>query len=421
MSDASHPRLRRDIDALAAIGRDPAGGWSRLAFGEADRKVHAWFMDIAKAAGLAVRMDSFGNVIARLEGPPQARAIVIGSHLDTVQNGGLLDGALGVLSGLEAVRRVIETGAERRHAIEVIAFRDEEGRFGAFSGSRAMMGTLSPADIARMRASDGTGLSEAMREAGFDPDRAGEARREPGEIGAYLELHIEQGPVLESQARCIGVVSAIAGQERLSVRFTGAPDHAGTTPMGLRRDAFAAAARFADRFRSFILAEGGPETRGTIGIVKVLPNAGNVVPSEVRVGLEIRDIDALRLAALAGAMDGLAADAAQAMNVDHQVRRVYGAAPVPMNGELTALLEAAARDLGHEPLSLPSGAGHDAAIIAEFAPAALMFVPSVGGRSHCPEEHTAWPDIVAGVAVLEAALCRLSASPLPNGVPPGAP
>jgi hydantoinase/carbamoylase family amidase len=419
MMESAYPRLRSDLDALADFGRDPVGGWSRLAFSAADQQVHRWFMDRAIAAGLAVRMDSFGNVIARLEGPPGAGTIAIGSHLDTVQNGGLLDGALGVLAGLEVARRLIETEAERRHAIEVIAFRDEEGRFGAFSGSRAMMGSLSAADIARMRASDGTGLVDAMREAGFDPDRVGEAGRNRHAFGAYLELHIEQGPVLESKRQSIGVVSAIAGQERLSVRFNGAPDHAGTTPMDMRRDAFAAAARFSDQFRSLILAEGGAETRGTIGIVKVLPNAGNVVPSEVRIGLEIRDIAADRLMALSDRVTALAGEVAANMNVELQVRRVFGSTPVPMNGELAALLAASARDLGHDPVSLPSGAGHDAAIIADAAPVALLFIPSVGGRSHCPEEHTNWPDIVAGLAVLEEAVRRLSASPLPNG--PGAP
>jgi hydantoinase/carbamoylase family amidase len=277
-----------------------------------------------------------------------------------------------------------------------------------------MTGDLTTTDVARMRASDGTLLSDALTSAGFDPAAVPEATRQRGEIGAYFELHIEQGPVLEARGLTIGVVEAIAGQERLSVRFTGAPDHAGTTPMDMRRDAFAAAARFADRFRDHILAEGGAPTRGTIGIVKVLPNAGNVVPSEVRLGLEIRDIDAARLARLADGVTALAGETAAAMDVRAEVRKVYGAAPVPMSAALSGLLAAAARDLGHSPLSMPSGAGHDAAIMAAVAPAAMIFVPSIGGRSHCPEEQTDWSDIVAGVAVLEEALRRQSAMPLPE-------
>ena len=411
-----YPRLERDLAALAAHGRDPSGGWSRPAFGAADQAVHAWFADLAREAGLAVRHDAFGNLIARAAGRSNGPAVVIGSHLDTVANGGLLDGALGVLAGLEVVRRLRE-GGELRNPVEVIAFRDEEGRFGAYSGSRAMMGDLTEEALGKMRASDGTMLADAMRAAGFDPAEITLARRDPAEIGAYLELHIEQGPVLEAAGRAVGVVTAIAGQERLSVRFLGAADHAGTTPMDMRRDAFAAAARFADRFRDLVLAEGGAETRGTIGIVKVLPNAGNVVPSEAVLGLEIRDTDAVRLAALAACVGVLAGETAAAMGVEQRLRRVYGAAPVPMDARLVALATEAADALGHPAVVLPSGAGHDAAVMGARVPAGLVFVPSIGGRSHCPEEATNWPDIEAGVAVLEAMARRLAAGPLPLDEP----
>lgn len=411
-----YPRLERDLAALAEHGRDDGGGWSRPAFGAADQGVHAWFADLARDAGLAVRHDAFGNLIARAAGRSNGPAVVIGSHLDTVLNGGLLDGALGVLAGLEVVRRLRE-GGELRNPVEVIAFRDEEGRFGAYSGSRAMMGDLAEEALGKMRASDGTMLADAMRGAGFDPADLALARRDPSEIGAYLELHIEQGPVLEAAGRAVGVVTAIAGQERLSVRFLGAADHAGTTPMDMRRDAFAAAARFADRFRDLVLAEGGTETRGTIGIVKVLPNAGNVVPSEAVLGLEIRDTDAGRLAALAACVGVLAAETAAVIGVEQRVRRVYGAAPVPMDARLVALAAEAAADLGHTPVVLPSGAGHDAAVMGARVPAGLVFVPSIGGRSHCPEEATNWPDIEAGVAVLEAIARRLAAAPLPLDAP----
>ena len=406
----SAARLRRDLDALSAIGRDENGGWSRPAFGEADCAAHEWFTTTATDAGLSVKSDAFGNVIARLEGDVGAPAIMIGSHLDTVTQGGSLDGALGVLAGLEVARRLHADGSQKRVPIEIVAFRDEEGRFGAFTGSRCMMGLLPVQELDRMRSADGAVLADAMRAAGLQPENAGSARRDPAEIYAYLELHIEQGPVLENLGCAIGVVDAIAGQERITIRFTGAPDHAGTTPMSMRRDAFAAAARFADRFRDLILAEGGNTARGTIGIARVTPNLGNVVPSEVRLALEIRDTSAAQLAHLVERTTQIANDAAQTMNVGCNVRSVYRAAPVPMDHRLRGELEAAARKIGQEPVVLASGAGHDAAILGTLVPSGLLFVPSVGGRSHCPEEHTEWSDIESGVAVLEHCVRQLCAT-----------
>lgn len=405
------PHLRADFDALAAIGADPAGGWSRPAYGPEECAAHEWFAARARAIGMSVRQDSFGNSIARLPGADDLPALVIGSHLDTIAQGGLYDGALGVLAGLEVARRIAGASAgqvpQQLRPLEVIAFRDEEGRFGAFTGSRAMAGQLPEDALARMRAADGVVLGPSMAAAGLTPARADAARRDMNGIAAYLELHIEQGPVLEAAGAPLGIVTAIAGQERFSVRFTGEAGHAGTTPMTQRHDAFAAAARFADRFREMILAEGKSSARGTIGIVKLSPNQGNVIPSEVTLGLEIRDISAELLADLAARVAVIASEAAEAMGVAIQCRRSYGAAPVPMNAGLIGVIEDAARAAGFAAPRLPSGANHDAGVIGALVPAAMLFVPSVGGLSHVPEEHTDWPHIVAATRVLETVTRRL--------------
>lgn len=401
--------FRADFDRLAEIGRHPDGGWARPAFGAADCAAHDWFLDRARAAGLSARYDAFGNAIARLEGDGH-QAIVIGSHLDTVVRGGAFDGALGVMAGLEVARRIAASGGIGR-PLEVVAFRDEEGRFGPFVGSRAMMGKLPLDTFDKLRSADGALLADALRSAGFAPEAAGAAARDAAGIGAYLELHIEQGPVLEQAGVPLGIVSAIAGQERLAIRFTGQTDHAGTTPMAMRRDAFAATARFADRFRALILADASETLRGTIGIVNLAPNQGNVVPGEVRLGLEIRDVEEAAVERAARATEALAADVAQAFGCAVKTRSVFRDAPVAMDERLRAVLAQCAAELGARSMLLPSGANHDAGVMGRLVPSAMLFVPSRDGRSHCPEEHTDWPPIALAAHVLEAAVRRLGAVP----------
>ena len=393
--------LRADFDALAEFGKLPQGGWSRPAFGAEDRRAHDWFCRRATDAGLSVRTDGMGNVIARLEGSRGGPAIAIGSHLDTVLAGGAFDGAIGVLIGLDVARNIRRGEPDWPVPIEVIAFRDEEGRFGAFTGSLAMTGKLLSEEIGRRRDVDGLLLIDALRAAALDPDAAARAGRDATTFAAYLEVNIEQGSVLERAGVGLGVVSSIVGQERLSIRFTGAADHAGTTPMDMRRDAFAAAARFSDRFREMVVSEGEGVARGTIGIVKVNPNQGNVVPQEVRLGLEIRDISALRLKRLGELTGALAEDVGKALGVDVSLRSVYSSPPIGMSETLRKMLEDAARSLGLDSLDMPCGANHDAGIMAALTPAAMLLVPSEGGRSHCPEEHTGWTHIEAAAHVLE--------------------
>ena len=394
--------FRCDFEALQRIGADPQGGWSRPGFSAPDNAAHDWFLARGREAGLAARYDGFGNAILRLEGDGRP-ALLLGSHLDTVPQGGAYDGAIGVLAGLEVLRRLRAAGLPGA-PVEAIAFRDEEGRFGSFTGSRAMTGLHAPEALAKAQDTEGRSLAEAVMQAGFVPANA---PRDWAQVALYLELHIEQGPVLEQAGVPLGIVTAIAGQERLSIRFSGRPDHAGAAPMELRRDAFAGAARFAEAFRMLIRSAPDPALRGTIGVVKVLPNRGNVVPGEVTLGLEVRSIDPATLRRLPDEIATLAETIAGEEGLGLRCRRLYSDALVPMAATLRDALARAAARLGHATLDLPSGAGHDAGILGRVIPAAMLFVPSRGGRSHCPEEATDLGQIEAAIDVLHAAVVGL--------------
>ena len=405
-------RLMSDLDALAGFGRRPEGGWFRPAYSEIDQAAHDWLAGRMREAGLETAFDGAGNLVGRL--PPTTAAadqaaLLVGSHIDTVPGGGRLDGAYGVMAGIELARRLRESSAGRMRPLDVVAFRDEEGRFGPLTGSRMMTGKLDPARLPDMRAADGTRLADLLPACRLSPAGFAVARRPPETIAAYLEIHIEQGPVLESRGARVGAVTAIVGQARFTLRFSGRPDHAGTTPMSLRQDAFAAAAEFAVAFRGVILKDGQGVAVGTIGFVRVEPNAGNVVPAEARLGFEIRDVDGSRLDRLVATVERLATASAARVGVEVSLRPVHRTQPAPMALELQALIEQAASDRGLSCLRLPSGAGHDAQNFADLVPTAMIFVPSVGGRSHCPEESTEPADLAAGLDVLQAVAQRILA------------
>jgi hydantoinase/carbamoylase family amidase len=399
-------RLRRDIEALAAIGRDPTGGISRPAWSPAHEEARAWLLAQLRAAGLAARVDSAGNVFGRLgEGTP---AVLTGSHIDTVPRGGPLDGALGVLAGLECLRTIAGSGVRPARALEVAAFTDEEGRFYGFFGSRAMTGSLDRVLAERLADPGGLALSEAMRRAGFDLARAPEARRDPGEIAAYVELHIEQGPWLEAEDVPIGIVEGIVGIRRLRLTFVGQPDHAGTTPMDRRKDAFLTAAEYATKSRELVVRGGEGRAVTTIGVVDVRPGVPNIVPERAALLQELRDSDPALLERLATRTLQAARRVARRRGLVLEVEHLMRAEPVRMSPRIQAAIEAAAASLAHPTRRMPSGAGHDAQVLAAVTDAGMIFVPSQGGRSHRPDEWTDWPALERGANVLLGTLLRLA-------------
>jgi N-carbamoyl-L-amino-acid hydrolase len=402
-------RLWADLMALAAI-TEPDRPHTRRSFTPMFLKGREWLAARLREAGLTVRMDTGGNLFGRLEGrEPEAGTILIGSHSDTVPSGGRFDGTAGVLAALEIVRSLKEGGVRLRHAVEVVDFLAEEPSEYGLSciGSRVMAGLMTP-EMLDYREPGGERLGEAMNRVGADAARLEQARRT--DIAAFLELHIEQGIVLESQGIDLGIVTAIAGIARAEIRFSGRADHAGATPMHLRRDAGLAAARLVALVNDEARRNAGAG-RGhfvaTVGVLEQHPNAANVIAGEARLVVDIRAEDhALAqdfLAMLEARSRALAADCA----VERSGWTVLSnTTPAACDPWLRSLLAQGAGALGFSCTDLASGAGHDAAFVARFAPAAMLFVPCREGRSHCPEEWAEPDAIAAGAATIFEAVLR---------------
>lgn len=385
--------LERRLDELFAIGAEPGGGAFRPLYApawlEAGNLVAGWM----KNAGLAVRRDAVGNIWGRAQG--SGKSIVTGSHIDTVRRGGRLDGALGICAGLTAVEALLKARGQPKRPLEVVAICEEEGsRFKSnFWGSRAIIGAI--------RKDDDPAIVAAMREVGLDPAQIASAARD--DIDTFVELHIEQGAVLESTHMPLGIVSAIVGTAHLEVTVTGRPDHAGTTPMDQRMDALAGAANMIHAIESVARSVGAPAV-ATVGKLRVDPDQINVVPGRVVFTVDLRhsDLDARR--ALEERVRSLCSRIREERRLGLEVTTLQEKAPVPMDAGVQALLQRAATDAGVTPTTMVSGAGHDAQILAARCKVGMVFVPSIGGRSHCPEEATDPKHVKLGTEVLARAL-----------------
>ncbi|MCG5238666.1 allantoate amidohydrolase [Azospirillum doebereinerae] len=398
-SPLSGPALLARIDALAAISAEP-GRLSRLYLTPEHRRANDLVAVWMREAGMAVREDGVGNIVGRYEGDrPGLPALLIGSHLDTVRDAGRYDGMLGVLSGIAVVAELHAQGRRLPFAVEVIGFGDEEGtRFqSTLIGSRAIAGAFDPAVLDK-RDADGVRLGDALAAFGKDPAAWATAAYDPVTVLAYAELHIEQGPVLESLDRAVGVVSAIAGATRLAVTVDGFAGHAGTVPMTLRRDALAAAAEMILAVET--LCSGAERLVGTVGRIEAAPGATNVIPGRVRFTIDLRaDRDALRLERVAAVRAGLAEIAAR-RNVGIAFETLHESPAVACHPALMAQFAAAATALGLDAPELPSGAGHDAMAVAGLTDIAMLFVRCDRGISHNPAESITAADAEAGARVL---------------------
>lgn len=366
---------------------------------EATALVSGWMAE----AGMTTRTDAVGNLIGRYEADPavpRPRTFVLGGHLDSVRNAGRYDGPLGVLSGIAFVQRMHAEGRRLPFAVEVIGFADEEGvRFHtAYLGSGSVAGTLAPASLAHTDP-DGVTLAEAMRAYGLDPERIGEVRRDPGELLGFVEVHIEQGPVLEGRDLPVGVVTGIAGANRASIVFTGVAGHAGTVPMNLRRDALAAASEFVLAVER--IANEVEQLVGTVGQVAVLPGASNVIPGRVELTLDVRHQNTAVREAAVGRMRELLDDLAARRRIDAEWIDVQGYPTVDCDLDLVSRLIDAIADEGIEPLRLPSGAGHDAVPLSTITPVSMLFVRCKDGISHNPAESIVAADVAVAIRVLD--------------------
>lgn len=394
-------RIQADLLALGEIGRDESKGRGvhRLAFDDADMAARRWLMDRIEAAGGTARLDGAGNVIGRWF-ESEAPAVVLGSHIDSVMGGGLFDGTLGVIAGLEVARALQDAGYEVRRPLELVAFADEEGRFGGMFGVQAYCGMITPDWLESAHDPEGVRLADAMAAQGLEPMRALEAARRPEEVHAFLELHIEQGPVLEAEQRRIGVVEGISGIFKWMVHLHGQPNHAGTAPMHLRSDAFMGLADFAHEIPRILDEEGSEGSRLTVGKVELVPGHPHTVPGEAVFSLVGRDIDPEVLRRLSEACQRVLAAIARKKRLHFDYEELSWLEPQRCHGDIIGSFDKAARALGHDPLHMPSGAGHDTQFMAKFTRAGMIFVPSVGGVSHSPNELTHWADVEAGSQVL---------------------
>jgi len=393
-------RLWKRLSELAEIGRQEEGGVARLSFTEEERAAKDLVASYMEEAGLAVREDAAGNLFGRREGrDPEAPAVLVGSHVDSVLNGGDFDGPLGVLGGIEVLQTMDEEGVEMGRPVEVVAFTDEEGaRFSlGMIGSRALTGTLLQEDL-RHEDRNGVSIEQAMRNAGLDPGKVGEAARPADSLAAYLELHIEQGKVLEGEDLPVGVVTGIAGPVWLRLSFAGEAGHAGTTPMGARRDALAAAAEVVGVIEEEASDTGS--TVGTVGQIEAGPGGINIIPGRVDLSLDLRDIDEAVRDRAEGRIRGRAGEVCNRRGIDLSFEELQRLPPAPCSEEIRGAISAACEKEGIRPHPLPSGAGHDGMHVAELCPMGMIFVRSKDGVSHNPKEWSSREDCEAGCKVL---------------------
>lgn len=395
-------RLNANLKRLSEFGKNPQGGVSRVAYTDADKQGREFVMELMRAARLDVSMDHAGNISGRRAGSvPGLKPIMFGSHIDTVPEGGNYDGTVGSLAAIEVAQALAEAGTTTRHPLEVIIFQNEEG---GKQGSRMISGEFTEANLSLVNAS-GRSIRDGVRFLGGDPDRIAEVRRNPGDIAAYLELHIEQGGTLERDNVQIGEVEGIVGIKWWSVEVTGFANHAGTTPMDQRQDALLAASRFIDLVHRQARALSGRHV-ATVGQIQALPGARNVIPGRVTASLEIRDLENARMDQLFNIVRAETEKIGKETGTEFRFEQAYNSAPSMMDDRVRTLIRDSARELGLTNRPMPSGAGHDAQSISTLAPAGMIFIPSIRGISHAPQEFSHPHDITNGANVLLHALLK---------------
>jgi N-carbamoyl-L-amino-acid hydrolase len=407
------PRLRANIEALSAFGRNPGGqGITRSCWSPAHEKARAWLLARMRAAGLRTWVDAAGNTFGQLGGEgsldPRRPTVMTGSHIDTVPQGGPLDGALGVLAGLECLEALRRAAVKPGRPLTLAAWSDEEGRYGGLFGSRCFTGRIDPKKIPEIRAIDGERLADAMAGAGFDARKAHTAKADPRSIAAYVELHIEQGPHLEEARVPIGVVEGIVGIRRNRLSFIGQADHAGATPMARRKDSFLAAADYALRARDHVVKRGSGRSVTNFGHVTIAPGVSNIVPGKTVLLQEMRELDARILARLDRECAALARAAAQRRGCRVKIEPVSRNESVRCAPRVMQAVERACAALRLRHRQMPSAAGHDAQNLARITDSGMLFIPSMGGRSHRPDEMSHWKDIERGANVLLHTLLDLA-------------
>ena len=399
-------RIMDHMHALAEFGKNPQGGVSRVAYSDADKQGREYVLGLMRAAKLDVKIDAAGNLIGQRGGSASGlKPLLIGSHIDTVPEGGNYDGVVGSMGAIEVAQTLAENNVTTRHPLEVVIFQNEEG---GLIGSRAMDGELTERELDLVSRSGKT-IREGIKFIGGDPLKLAEVRRRQGDIAAYLELHIEQGAILDTEKINIGIVEGIVGINWWDVTIEGFANHAGTTAMNNRQDALLAAAKFIEAVNRIVTSVPGRQV-GTVGRINALPGAPNVIPGKVVLSLELRDLDAAKINMLFEKIQAEAQKIATESKTKFDFKEINVNIPAPTDPKIRSLISDAARDLGLTTKQLPSGAGHDAQDMARLGPVGMIFVPSVGGISHSPREFSHPDDIANGANVLLHTLLKLDRS-----------
>lgn len=396
-------RLEGFVTRLARVGAQPGGGIIRPQYSPAWREAQDSVAAFMRDAGLQVREDAVGNVFGRLVGDDDSQTVLTGSHIDTVTFGGAYDGALGVLSGIAAVEAVARDAGRPRRSVEVVSLCEEEGSryHGNYFGTRAILGMVAADEPDRLVDADGVSLAQAARSVGLDPERFGEARRE--DLALFLELHIEQGRTLVDAGVEVGIVTVINGVAWLEVAVQGRTDHAGATAMTDRLDALQGAVRMAVAVEGVALEQGHPAV-ATTGVVRVHPGGANIVPGRAEFSIDVRHPEASVLEAMIATIRERCEKVAAERGLGLELEVVKHTPPHALDEELAAVLRDAAAACGASSRDMPSGAGHDSQTMGTRIPSAMVFVPSVDGRSHSPAEYSTPEDCARGASVLATAL-----------------
>jgi len=402
-------RLVKDFEAMAQLTA-PGEGINRLAFTDADWAGRQYIIDRMTDAGLSVEIDDFGNVIGyKIGKKADLPVVMVGSHTDSVPNGGNYDGVVGVLSAIEVIRGMTDDGYEHDHTIAVVSFMCEEsGRFGnATLGSKAMCGELTLQDLHRLVDKQGISLYEALKGRNLNPDGI-ETMAYKRPVKSFTEIHIEQGKVLEYEQKTIGIVTGIAAPERFYVTIRGNADHSGATPMNLRHDALCGASKIILGIEEIASMQEEPPVVGTVGVVEVTPGAMNVIPGAVKLGVDIRSISKAARNSVVTLVKEFIDITAEKRGLSYTIETIAQDHPVEMHPAMIREIEEAVKSVGVEYMTMPSGAGHDAMHWAEAVPTGMIFIPCRDGISHNPAEFAEMDDIVTGAEVLDKVLRKLS-------------
>ena len=402
-------RLVKDFEVMAQLTA-PGEGINRLAFTDADWAGRQYIIDCMTDAGLSVEIDDFGNVIGyKIGKKPDLPVVMVGSHTDSVPNGGNYDGVVGVLSAIEVIRSMTDDGYKHDHTIAVVSFMCEEsGRFGdATLGSKAMRGELTLQDLHRLVDKQGNSLYEALKGRNLNPDGI-EEMEYIRPVKSFTEIHIEQGKVLEHEQKTIGIVTGIAAPERFYVTIRGNADHSGATPMNLRHDALCGASKIILGIEEIASMQEVPPVVGTVGVVEVMPGAMNVIPGAVKLGVDIRSISKAARNSVVTLVKEFIDITAEKRGLSYTIETIAQDHPVEMHPAMIREIEEAVKSVGVEYMTMPSGAGHDAMHWAEAVPTGMIFIPCRDGISHNPAEFAEMDDIVTGAEVLDKVLRKLS-------------